>query len=489
MVEAAAGTFDRGRVGVRYGGTRGNTAYRAFSQWSGYDETKPVDPSASSDRWHSMTGGARVDWSRGTDALLVQGHVTTDRTRPGVRELTSLDPGVLPSTDGVSHSDGGSVLGRWTRTTAAGAVFQIQGFHSTTRRNETIIQALDQTNDIDLQYETALGSRHGVVFGGGYRQADISTDSTLTLQMGSARLRTINLFFQDEIAPRSDVDLTLGARVEHDTFGGWGVMPSARVLWTMSPDQRMWAAVSRTRRTPAIADRHLRLNADVIPGPGLPVVIAFVGDPTAAAERFTQLESGYRIRLAGNASVEATVFTGVYDGLPTHEPLEPTVELAPAPAHLLAGVSLSSLLRARASGIEVNGHWQPTPRWQLDASYTRLHLTAEADPASRDASASDTDGSAPGQQWQLRSAFSVRPGVQIGAWMSHSGRLRVWNIPAYTRLDARAEFRLNARLTASAVAQNLLDGHHSEFFGLAPAPPVASPGLPRSARIELQWAY
>jgi outer membrane receptor protein involved in Fe transport len=156
--------------------------------------------------------------------------------------------------------------------------------------------------------------------------------------------------------------------------------------------------------------------------------------------------------------------------------------------HLLAGVSLSNLLSARASGFEVNGQWQPVPRWQLDASYTRLRLTAEADPVSRDATAADTDGDVPGQQWQLRSTFSVRSGVQLGAWLSHAGRLRVANVPAYTRLDARAEFRLNSRLTTAVVAQNLLNGHHGEFLGTPPAPSLPSPGVPRSLRVELRWA-
>jgi outer membrane receptor protein involved in Fe transport len=224
-----------------------------------------------------------------------------------------------------------------------------------------------------------------------------------------------------------------------------------------------------------------------MPGPGLPIVVAYVGDPDVISERFTQVEGGYRIRIAQDAHVEATVFTGGYDHLPTHEPLEPAIEMEPAPVHLLAGVSLANLLHARASGVELNGQWQPVPWWQLNASYTRLHLTADVDPSSRDAAAADTDGSAPGQQWQLRSTFSLRSAVQIGAWLSHVGRLRVWNVPAYTRLDARAEFRLNPRLTVAAVAQNLLDGHHPEFFEVPPGPNLPSRGVPRTARVELRW--
>ncbi|HUF05842.1 MAG TPA: TonB-dependent receptor, partial [Candidatus Binatia bacterium] len=74
----------------------------------------------------------------------------------------------------------------------------------------------------------------------------------------------------------------------------------------------------------------------------------------------------------------------------------------------------------------------------------------------------------------------------VGASLSRVGRLRQLAVPAYTRLDARAEWRLNSRLSAAAVGQNLLSGHHPEFSS---AVLFLTSSVPRSARLDLRWEF
>jgi iron complex outermembrane receptor protein len=285
---------------------------------------------------------------------------------------------------------------------------------------------------------------------------------------------------------RPGVALTLGSKLEHDTFGGWGLLPSARVLWEASPVQRLWAAASRTRRTPSNADRTVQLNLGMQPGQGLPILLATKGSSNFRSERLVQLEVGHRIRLGPTVSLETTVFHGSYDDLSTSEPFQPTVELTPAPAHVLAGVTLENLLRARASGVELNARWNPLPWWEIESSYSRLHLTAEADSTSRDALAANTDWDSPKHQWQARSAITLRPGMQVGASIWRVGRLYQLAVPAYTRLDANAQFRLNSRLSATIVGQNLSNGDHLEFASQAI---FLTSRIPRSARLDLRWEF
>jgi iron complex outermembrane receptor protein len=484
-VDLGAGTLDRGHVGVRYGGTIGRASYRAYSQWSTYSGLTDVDPTWSTDPWRSVTGGARIDWSRGQDAFVVNGHVTTNRTRPALVELTSFDPAVPPSTDGRATGDDLGLLGRWTRTSSTGTVLQVQAFHSRMRRNETNFRTSDQTTDIDAQYETRLAGRHGIVFGGGHRVVDVDTAKTFTMQLGSARLQTTNLFVQDEIALHRDLALTVGSRLEHDTFGAWGLMPSARALWNVSAGQRLWVAVSRTRRTPSVAERDLRINLSVSPGPVLPVVLAIIGNPSHRSERLLQIESGYRFRIGTNAALDATVFTGSYDRLTNQEPLIPIVEATPPPQHVVAGIQLANLLNARATGVEVNTQWHPTPQWQLDASYSHLRITSDLDSTSTDPISPNDNGDAPRHQWQVRSTVSLHPGLQLGGSLWHVGQLPQLAVPAYTRLDLRGEIRITTALTLAVMGQNLLDRSHIEFA----QPFFHTPSVPRSARVELRWVY
>lgn len=485
-LEASVGTFQRARAGVRYGGTAGATAYRVFTQWSGYDQGAQVAAVPFDDRWHSSTSGARVDWSRGADAVLAQAHFTANTTRAGWKVLPGLVPGIQPVTDGVSRAAEASVLGRWTRTRAAGGVLLVQGFYTATHRDETITDLWERISDVDAQYEMTLGARHGLVLGGGYRHVGVSVQDSFTVHIGPDQTNTFNTFLQDQIVIRPNVMLTLGARLEHDTFGGWDVSPSARVMWEATRGHHLWGSVSRTRRTPALTDRDFRINLGVLPGPGLPIVFGYSSNPEYASERLVQAEAGYRVRIGPRASVDTTVFTGSYHGLPTNEPMTPTVATTPAPTHLLAGVRVANLLDARSSGVEVQAEWSPLAQWQLSASYSRLHVTARVDQASLDRIAAGTDGNAPAHQWQLRSTASLRPGLEIGGSIVRVGALRRLGVPAYTRVDARAQFRLNRHLTLAALGQNLASAQHEEF---ATEILYLTSGMPRSARLDLRWAF
>jgi outer membrane receptor protein involved in Fe transport len=204
------------------------------------------------------------------------------------------------------------------------------------------------------------------------------------------------------------------------------------------------------------------------------------------SERLVQLEMGHRVRVGSTASIETTIFTGSYDDLSTSEPFEPTVELTPAPAHVLAGVALQNLLSARVGGVELNAHWNPAPRWEVEASYSRLHVTADPDAASVDTAAAKTDGSAPRHQWQARSTVSLRRGLDIGASIWRVGRLQQLAVPGYTRIDAKAEFRVNGRMTVAAIAQNLSNDHHHEFASQAI---FLTSRVPRSVRFDLRWEF
>ncbi|MEO5741879.1 MAG: TonB-dependent receptor, partial [Vicinamibacterales bacterium] len=482
----SAGTFARAGIGIRYGGTFGNAAYRVFSQATQNADSWTGSQAPLLDNWHSVLMGARVDWSSGADAFLAQGHLATNRTRAGWLALTSLAPGAPLATDGLSHARELSALGRWTRTLASGGIVQVQAYHTTMRRDEPIIEFTESSSDLDAQYERRLGSRQDIVFGGGYRHVDVSADNTVAAQMGSNRIETFNVFLQDEIAVRKGVALTLGSRLAHDTFASWGVLPSARVIWEASPGQRLWGAVSRTRRTPSNADRSVQLNIGVLPGEGLPVLLATKGNPRFRSERLLQMEVGHRIRLGTTASFETTVFSGSYDDLSTSEPFQPYVELTPAPPHVLAGVTLDNLLSARVSGVELNARWNPLPQWEVETAYSRLYLAPHTDPSSLDALAIDTDGSAPQHQLHARTALSVRPGVELGMSFWQVGSLRQLAVSAYTRVDAKAEFRLNGRMTAAVLGQNLSNREHVEFSSQAV---FLTSRIPRSVRLDLQWEF
>jgi iron complex outermembrane receptor protein len=489
-VTAGSGTFDGTHVSARYGATVGNLSYRLSSQWAGHDESQLTTNTPAGDSWDSQTHGVRLDWTRGTDAVMVQGGATLAT----LRGLWSVPSGPVPAIKAQlsdrQHTEEYDALGRWTHRGGNGSSLQLQSFVDF-RHNDDSVNPRQTQFDVDAQYHVTVARRHDLVVGAGYRFLDERTDGGFAFSITPTRVNetVLNAFAQDDVALGSRVTLTLGGKVERDAYVGWGVQPTARVLWSVVPKrQQAWAAVSRAVRTPSLGDVSGRYNFASFIGPGgLPVVIGALGNPAFQSEEVVDTEAGYRVELGSTASVDVTGFYGRYDNLKTSEPLTPHIELMPAPAHLLVATQFGNLLKATTSGVELAAHLTPVAWWRLDGSYSTFHLVPHLSAGSGDTGAAAADGHAPGAQWQTRSVFSLPFGVNIDAMLFHAGALRSLGIEAYTRADARLELPVTRQLTFSLVGQNLLDPAHAEFGGVGAI--VAPTLVPRSARVQLAWLY
>jgi len=484
-VDVGMGTFDRDSGGIRYGGGLGHLDYRVYSQWSDRGNGLTAAGAPANDRSHSFTTGVRADWSRGPDSVMAEASYMDAQARPNwVSVKNFVDP---PSSEGVSDLDEAALLGRWTHRGSSGALLQLQAFTALSHRDETTLYQAERTTDLDVQYQATVGSRHEVVAGGGYRGSGLGTVKTFTTDIAADDARVFNGFVQDEFSLSRVLKVTVGSKLEHDTFAGWGLLPSARVMWNVAASQRAWAAVSRARRTPSAAYRSLKLYFGSVPGDnGLPIVFGIIGNPNYRSEELLQLEGGYRIQLGSTASIDVAGFRGDYDNSSTIEPLAPTFETTPVP-HVLVNVQYDNLLHVDTEGIEISGRWSPVPKWRLDGSYSAVHFRPHLDPASQDVAALSFDGNAPQHQWQIHSTTQLSPRVQFDGSLFHVGRLRQLDVPAYTRIDARLEFKLTRQLSAIAVGQNLLQAAHAEFSDVNSG--VVGSTVPRSGRFQLRWQF
>ncbi|MEP7304026.1 MAG: TonB-dependent receptor [Acidobacteriota bacterium] len=487
-VALSAGTFERDQASVRHGGSLGGLDYRVFSQWSDHRDSLDQQGRSADDRWNSLTNGVRADWSRGSNALMAEANFSTSKSRPHWNELLSPFPALAPSSAGVSDVQSGTVTGRWVHTRPDGSMFQVQAFKTTRVRDERTLWSTESIDDVDLQYHRSLGAHHDLVAGGGYRANDLRSRGTFTLDIPSDKATVVNTFAQDEISLGRRVKVTLGSKLEHDSLVGWGVLPSARIMWNVTPTtQRAWAAVSRARRTPSLGEQDMRIYFAAIPGnAGVPLVFGLVGNPDVQAERLTDVEGGYRFQIGSTAAVDVAVFRGSYDHLSTQEPIAPSFKLLPEP-HLFVPVQYQNLLSATTSGVEIAGHWAPAAWWRLDGSYSGFHVTPHADAASQDPAALASDANAPQHQWQLHGSLWPTPRMQFDASVYHVGPLRVMGAEAYTRADARVEFKISHRLSAIATGQNLFDPAHAEYT--SSVTPVAHTAIPRGGNVSLSWKF
>jgi iron complex outermembrane recepter protein len=489
LAQAGADTLAGSSAAVRYGGAAGTGTYRVYTQMSSHGDSTFTSGGTANDHWRSATSGFRGDWASGANATQLQGSVTLGEQRP---LWISLEPSVAPGTPSaiVSETQGGDVLGRWTHARDSGASLQLQTFLDVAHRKEAIGEYHRQTVDLDTTYHATPHRRHDVVIGGGYRFIAEAMDggNGYSYTPDRARETLLNAFAQDEIAMANRrVGLTLGAKLENDTFAGTSFQPTARVRWNVTPSQRIWAGVSRALRTPSLIDRGLSVQFPPVTQPdGMSLVYVTIGNPKVDDEQLLDAEAGYRLDINARAAIDVAGFVGRYDGLMTYEPQSPTVSLLRGLPRVTVVTQFTNTLQATTSGVELAGRVRLTDAWQIDGALSTFHLTGDAS-ASHDPNAASYDGHAPAYQWRGHSAFSLGPRAQADVLLFYVGALGQVGTPAYTRADARVEWKLTRQLSAVAQGQNLFNRVHAEFNGNDTN--IIATQVPRSAGLHLAWRF
>src|SRR3989441_12655688 len=117
---------------------------------------------------------------------------------------------------------------------------------------------------------------------------DAVTNSAVLAFLPNVRvLRLANGFLQDSIALRERLNLTLGVKLESNSYTGLEVQPNARLAWKFRDDALLWSAVSRAVRTPSRLDRDFFLPAN-------PPFPPLNGGPDFKSEKLIAFEIGYR---------------------------------------------------------------------------------------------------------------------------------------------------------------------------------------------------
>ncbi len=493
MLVAGGGNLDQGFGTAQYGGGLGKTTdYRIFSKYFNQDHLPGPAGAVGADGWHLLRGGFRTD-SRlsGKDHLMVEGDLYSGQENAPVTFLPSVTSPGLQNVDIQAPLSGGFLNSTWDHAFSAASGTTLQVSFDRYQRAD-ILQEDRNTFAIDFQHHFAWGSRQAIVWGGGYRFTDSSTHGSLTVSLTppDLNMQTFSTFFQDEIALLPDkLYLTLGTKLEHDFYTGVDWMPSARVSWTPSARQMFWAAVSRADRTPSQTDTSVRANVGGFPGPGgVPVLLAFVGNPLVQNEELIAYELGYRVALSPRLSLDVAAYYSDYQHLETAEPGAPFFENTPSPPHLVQPFIFENLMHGEAHGLELAANWKVTERWMLSPGYAFEQVHLHLDATSHDTSSlRPEEGSSPVHSAQLRSHLNLSRGIGWDASLYFVDRLRSGAVPSYTRLDTGLTWRWTEQLSMSVVGQDLVRDRHLEFVDESGT--VRSTLVKRSIYGKLTWQF
>ncbi len=489
LVRVRGGNADQ-QAAVRYGGIAGASRYRVHAQWTDRAASLLGSGTDANDASQAITTGFRFDRVTRPGELMLEGALTAGRTRALWQNFDPQTATLEPFSRDPSEAVGGHLLGRLTHTRANGGALQIQGFLDLANRDEPLADFSRRAFDLDTQYHATVGGRHDLVAGLGFRavREHLAGHVGTTLDPAATTASLLTGFVQDEIALfENRLAITLGSQVQYDSESGAGVQPTARAIWKGLPRQRLWAAVSRALKTPALVDRGIRIDFPPQPDPsGLPVFVTTFGNPQAETEELVSVEGGYRIEVGTRGSIDATAFAGHYDHLVTQEPGAPIVALVPSP-RVLVTTHAGNLLMATTRGFEIAASWAPTDFWRVDGNYSAFDIVPTRAAGSLDVAAATFDASAPRHKWHLRSSLSRGAHATVNLSVFRVGSLEELRVPAWTRVDLNAEWRFTSRLSAMVVGQNLLDEAHTEFSGARAL--LAETQVRRGAAVRLRWTF
>jgi iron complex outermembrane recepter protein len=472
LATVGAGSEDRGFGSVRYGGKIGDSAhYRGDVMYFDNNGLLASPGVAANDGRSMIQAGGRMDWDASrNDLFTFQGDFSDSH-------LTERPALVAPSnvfgtpTNTPGDLSDGNLLGRWNHIYSGGSDSTLQVYFDQTRRNIWDFGDRIDTFDIDFQYHVTLGQRQDIVLGGGYRAIFFQTDTNIgtavqyTPKGQSSQI--FSSFIQNELSLIKDrLQLTVGAKLEHDDFTGFNLQPSVRLLWTPATNQTFWAAISRAVRTPDFSDEGVRVNVAAFPGPGgLTDLLALFGSHNQESEELVAYEFGYRVEPMKKLYLDIATYFNDYNRLQTDEPGIAFLEDDPPPIHLVIPLVFGNLMRGSTYGVEVAATANLTSRWKIQGSYSFLRMALHPYADSRDdAIAAQTEGESPQHQFQLHSAYALPRNLELDASLYHVSRLPSEPVPSYTRIDARLAWHATESLELSLGLQNLGNNDHPELI-------------------------
>ncbi len=374
---AAGGNLNGDGV-LQYGGKLGADAtYRLYGSGSFERDGELSSGMKAIDGWHRYQEGFRVDWNRSQDLVTIEGDIYQQREEQAGTQDSWLS--------------GKDLVARWNHTLDGGSELQVQAYYDDTRRftDDGGGGFLVDTYDVEAQHSFSPNSWNHVVWGAGDRIEEYQTTNIPALQIlpSSDMFNLGNVFVQDTIDVSSTVKLIPGVKVEWDPYVGAQELPSIRTSWKVTPDQLLWAAVSRAVRAPTPYDRDLNLYL----GP----IHFLTGGPEFQSEKLIAYEIGYRAQPLPRLSFSMTGFDDVYNELRSIE-VNPHGGVFP--------LQWGNLMEGSIYGVEAWGTYSVTDWWRLSAGFNVQHEQLKFQMQSSQLGGILKAGDDPNHQESLRSA-------------------------------------------------------------------------------------
>lgn len=475
-----AGNIDQNGSAVRYGGHAKNIDYRAYGM--GFGRAPEFHPDSDNyDAWQLGQAGFRADSQlTGRDTLTVQGDLYKGQIGQQI-SIASYSPPLQANVEGTQYVSGGNFLGRWRHDLGGGSDFQVQAYYDRTYRLGPQLGETRNTFDVDFIHHLVLNQRNDIIWGLGARWSPsdvVQTVATVNFLPHHQADNIYSAFVQDQIAiVQNKLWLTVGSKFEHNIFTGWENQPGARLLYTPSSHQTLWAAVTRAVRTPSRIDEDLQLTGLVTATP--PIFICVCDNRKFVSEALLGYEAGYRKLVTSSLYVDVAAFHNHYNDLTSYGDASLSIVTSPPPGYILISVPFANGIMGSTNGGEISPDWKASRRVEMRASYSYMTMSLEDKPTHTKTSYVSTyEGSSPHNEATAQMLFTLPKGFEFDPTYRYVGALPALGVNAYQTADARLGWRFAKRFELSLIGQNLIQPRHAE---------AGSALVERSAYAQITW--
>jgi iron complex outermembrane receptor protein len=465
-----------------------NIATRVYAQVHDHDGDVPTGDTING--WTNILVGTRSDWYRADGGSL---SLIAEFRDMKVDDNTPL-PSVIPPYYYVPVEEetkrGGNLVLRWQQPLGANSELSFQTSYS---REDA--QATDQisTNDIfeaDLQITMRPIKGHEVLLGATTRMDSDSVENTPWVELADteAITRFYGAFIQDEMRFFSDrFRVTVGTKIERNSFTGWELQPALRLLWHVAPEHTLWASVSRGARIPSRAERGVDFLAAVEPPnvqQPIPAVITANGSETFKREQITAYEAGYRVDYDFGVRVDLAVFHNEYSDLRGIYPQDNGVVLDPVPYYENLFLAMNGVW-GQTTGAELEVTWDVSSSWRLIGSVNGMSYDLKS-VSPFELGIPGLTSSSPHFEAKLRSSWDFAYGLSFDAMLRYSEGLENKPVPARTALDLRLGWKIDDAWSIDLIGRDLFDKTHAEITKVYLDPNAQE--VSRSWMIRVNWS-
>lgn len=406
------------------------------------------------------------------------------------------------------EKDGYAFQAKWRYQFSVDQSLATRFSYDTVERTTAMFSTDVKNTDFDIEYSTRLG-RHLLSVGSNNRfsSSDYLDNNDFIFLLNSKTFEhdTNSFFINDVVHFGDDFELSFGGRYEDDSATDSHTQWSARGLWKINDNQRLWSAYSRSNSTPSIllldgdmVDYKVfppfslsELQLDIASLPSQlqdivaqnyarlfqPVPLILRGAPKGEHKNavLDSFELGYRSIINDNLVFEISAFYNEYENL-----LIPEIDmngLLQGGFAYLMGVSpvlFAPILHSdegerKSTGVELSLFYKVNEKFSLQYSGDYINNFDEinfvANPFDFSAAATEVDNPAFSHRFNINWKFSNA--LSSNVLFRYVDSIASSGISAYAVADVAVHYEVSPGLKLSVIAQNLGDPHReaaSEAF-------------------------